>query len=316
VRVLRRIPGRFRGKPVVVIGMFDGVHRGHEAILSAAAKHRGAGKQVLVLTFDRHPLTTLAPHIAPHCLTTEAQRLAAIAGRGHVDLAVVVRFTRAFSLMTPAEFVKTVLVRRLGASHVTVGYDFRFGRGGKGDADLLRAMGAKLGFGVTVVPPVLEKGEPISSTRIRRLVSMGRVGAAARLLGRAFAVEGRTVRGRGLGRKLGFPTINVHPANELLPPPGAYVAVFGPDCLPAVANIGFRPTVERRARPPLLEVHLLGKVPRRVPPRPETRLLDFLRPEKRFRSLDALRAQIAADTALARASFGRARHLTRKRPGR
>jgi len=316
VRVHRAVPARFRGSPVVAIGMFDGVHRGHAAILGdAVARARASGRRSVVFTFDRHPLASLAPHIAPHCLMTGAQRLAALAACG-VDEAVVVRFTRAFSLITPADFVRRILVQRMGASHVTVGYDFRFGRGGKGDAELLSVMGARLGFGVTVVPPVLEKGEPISSTRIRRLVSMGRVRGAARLLGRPFAVAGRTVRGRGLGRKLGFPTINVRPANELIPPPGVYRARFGPRGLPAVANLGFRPTVERRARPPLLEVHLLGRVPRQVPGRPETLLLDFVRPERRFRSFDALRARIAVDVAAARAAFGRSATLTGKRRGR
>jgi riboflavin kinase/FMN adenylyltransferase len=243
------------------------------------------------------------------------QRLRAIAACG-ADRAVVIRFTRAFSLTRPSDFVGSILVRRLGASHVTVGYDFRFGRDGRGDAQFLLESGKRLGFGVTIIPPVMHKGEPISSTRIRRLVSMGRVASATRLLGRPFAIEGRTTKGRGLGTRLGFPTINILPANELLPPPGVYVARFGPGRLPGVANIGFRPTVEHRARPPLLEVHLLGSVPRRIPPRVETGLLGFIRPERRFRSLDALKTRISCDVRLARASLGLPRHLTRKRPGR
>lgn len=316
MRVHRSVPARFPGRPVVAIGMFDGVHRGHAVILrDAVTRARASGRPSVVLTFDRHPLASLAPHIAPHCLMTGGQRLTALAACG-VDEAVVVRFTRAFSLIPPADFVRKVLVRRMGASHVTVGYDFRFGRGGRGNAALLREMGARLGFGVTVVPPVLEKGEPISSTRIRRLVSMGRVGTATRLLGRPFSVAGRVVRGRGLGRKLGFPTINVRPANELIPPPGVYTARFGPRGLPAVVNLGFRPTVEYRPRPPLLEVHLLGRVPRPIPACPETGLLGFMRPELKFRSINALRARIAADVAAARAAFRKPTTLTGKRRGR
>ncbi len=282
------------------IGVFDGVHRGHAAILGTPRRvARTRGGRAVAVTFDRHPLATLAPAAAPRALMTLAQRVGALraAGAGRV---VVLPFTRALARLEPAAFVRRILVGRLRIADLVVGYDFHFGRGGRGDAALLIALGARLGFRVAVVPPVLDRGEPVSSTRIRRLVGLGRMPDAARLLGRPFALEGVRVHGRRLARRLGFPTINLVPRDGALPPYGVYaVRLAG---RPGVANLGLRPTVVRAAPGPLLEVHVLGRRVPRVPAgaRIAVELLRFMRPERKFAGLAPLRRAIARDAAAAR----------------
>jgi riboflavin kinase/FMN adenylyltransferase len=286
---------------VATIGVFDGVHLGHRVVLDRTlARARATGREPAVITFDRHPLATLAPRAAPRCLMTLPQRLRAFAALGF-RTAVMLRFDRRLADLSAKAFVRRVLVRRLGVAELVVGYDFHFGRGGAGDAALLGRLGDRLGFRVTVAPPRLRRGEPVSSTRIRKLVILGNVTEAARLLGRPYAIEGRIVRGRRLGRRIGFPTINLAPRNDLLPRHGVYAARLGPGRAPAVVNLGVRPTVDRGRTEPLLEAHVLGP----PPPLPsgrtvEAELVSFLRPERRFPDLAALTRQIARDAARAR----------------
>lgn len=290
-----------RGPVVATVGVFDGVHRGHRAILRATlAAARRRGGTAVVMTFDRHPLATLAPAAAPRRLMTLEQRLARLAAAG-VPACAVLPFDRRVAALPAEAFVRRVLVGRIRARHLVIGYDFHFGRGGRGDAALLAVLGGRLGFSVATVPPVLAGGEPISSTRIRRLVALGRLPHAARLLGAPFALSGARVHGRRLARRLGFPTINLDPAGACLPPFGVYAVRLGADRRPGVANLGVRPTVERRPRRPLLEVHVLGRPPaipagRQV----EAEFVRFLRPERAFPSLEALRRQIGRDVAAAR----------------
>ncbi len=310
MRVWRGLPparGAPRGRVVATIGVFDGVHRGHQAILrETLAAARATGALPLVITFDRHPLATLAPRLAPRSLMTLDQRLAGMAALGF-PAACVLRFDRRLAALPAEAFVRRALTGRLHLAHLIVGYDFHFGRGGRGDAVLLAKLGSRLGFGVAVVPPVLAAGEPISSTRIRRLVALGAMPAAARLLGRPLALTGLHRPGRRLARRLGFPTINLQPENELLPPFGVYAVAVGDAARPAVANLGVRPTVDRRRRLPLLEVHTLGTPPASRPGRRhQVALIRFLRPERKFQSLSALARQITRDVAAAR----RALHLT------
>jgi riboflavin kinase/FMN adenylyltransferase len=309
MRIIHGFPparGRLAGPLAATIGVFDGVHLGHLAILRAtlarARKIRGTG---LVITFDRHPLKTLAPHVVPHCLMTLEQRLAEFE-RLKFRHCVVLPFTAALANLTASAFVHRVLARRLGISELVVGYDFHFGRCGTGDAALLKRLGENAGFGVTVVAPALHRGEPISSTRIRRLVSLGNVAEAARLLGRPPALAGTRVKGRRLGRRLGFPTINIQPANELLPPYGVYAVKLGRKAHAGVANLGVRPAVTPPGCPPLIEVHCLSTPPRIPPGRPvEVALLRFMRPERDFPGLAALKNQISRDVAGARRFFAR-----------
>jgi riboflavin kinase/FMN adenylyltransferase len=280
------------------IGVFDGVHRGHLAILRRTL--RGAKLrqgQAAVITFDRHPLRTLAPRLAPRCLQTLEQRLVSLAKLGFNHI-FVMPFLPGLARLGPRQFVESILARRLNLAELVVGYDFHFGHGGKGDARLLARLGLTAGFRVAVVPPVLDRGEPVSSTRIRRLVALGKLPEAARLLGRPYSLTGRRVRGAGRGRKLGFPTINIRPENESLPPLGVYAVRLGSKGTPGVANLGFSPTFAGHRAAPILEVHVISRFqPARLPKYMEIALLKFLRPERRFSNFDALRRQIARDKA-------------------
>lgn len=293
---------RRTARPVATIGVFDGVHRGHLAILRATLRRaRATGGSAVAITFNRHPLKILAPRVAPHSLMTLRQRIDALRAAGFSRI-IVLAFTRRLAALTAEEFVRRVLVKRFRIAGLAVGYDFHFGRGGSGDAVLLGRLGMEYGFAVEVVPPALRGGEPISSTRIRRLVKLGKMREAAALLGRPFAITGVHVRGKALGRTLGFPTVNVRPANELLPPFGVYAVRAGRR--PGVANLGIRPAVEPRARRPLLEIHFLAAPPRPRYGRPVgVEMLGFLRPERHFPDLSSLRRQIAADAAFARRSL-------------
>jgi len=311
VIVVRTFPPRLPGPGpwAAAVGVFDGVHRGHRAILAQTVRRaRAIRGRAAAVTFDRHPLATLAPHVAPRCLMTLGQRLTRFDELGF-DAAVVLPFSRRVAAMTAPAFVQRVLSGRLHVAEVVVGWDFHFGRGGMGDGALLTALGDCLGFRASVMPPVLDRGEPVSSTRIRKLVALGRVAEARRLLGRPPVVEGTVVRGRRLARRLGFPTINLRPANVLLPRFGVYVVRLAGR--PGVANLGVRPTVKPATRVPLLEVHCLAA----APPAPAGRrfqveLLAFLRPERAFRDLEALAAAIRRDTHAARTFF---RGLTGRR---
>jgi riboflavin kinase/FMN adenylyltransferase len=315
VIVVRTFPPRLPGsRPwAAAIGVFDGVHRGHAAILAETLRRaRAIGGRAAVVTFDRHPLATLAPHVAPRCLMTLDQRLARFAALGF-GAAVVLPFNCRVASMTAPAFVRRVLAGRLHAAEIVVGWDFHFGLGGTGDGALLTEMGDCLGFRATVMAPVLDRGEPVSSTRIRKLVALGRVAEAARLLGRPLAIEGPVVRGRRLARRLGFPTINIRPTNELLPRFGVYVVrlISGRGrSIPGVANLGLRPTVKPATRAPLLEVHGLVAPPPAPPGRRcSVEFLAFLRPERAFPDLEALTAAIRKDTEAAR------HHLTAGRRG-
>lgn len=286
------------------IGVFDGVHRGHAEILGILRRRaRAAGGRAVAITFDRHPLSILAPAAAPRAIMTLAQRVAALRRHGAARV-VVLPFTRALAGLAPEAFVRRVLVARLRVTDLVIGYDFHFGRGGRGDARVLTALGARHGFRVTVVPPVLDRGEPVSSTRIRRLIALGRMADAARLLGRPFALEGARVRGRRLARRLGFPTFNFTPRDGVMPPFGVYAVRL--DGRAGVANLGVRPTVEQPGVRPVLEVHLLGRSLPSIPAgtRRETALLRFQRPERKYAGLPALRRRIALDAAAARRFLG------------
>lgn len=236
----------------VAIGVFDGVHLGHQAVLTGAARmaHGNAGLRAVALTFDVHPAAVLAPERAPLtiCSVDQRTRLIERCGGG-VDDVVIVHFDRAFAALSPDDFVRTILLDRLGASHVFVGHDFRYGHNRAGDDETLKAEGAQFGFTVDVVEPVVVDGERVSSTRIRSLVQAGDIDAASRLLGHEFAVAGTVVHGKKLGREIGFPTANVRPADvrQLLPADGVYA---GYTILPdgrrwrAAISVGTNPTTD------------------------------------------------------------------------
>lgn len=245
---------------VVTVGTFDGVHRGHRAVLeeiSRRAQER-EGRSVLV-TFHPHPLRIVRPEHAPPLLTTPAEKKEILAESG-LHWAVFLPFTEALSRLAPREFVERILVGRIGVTELVIGYDHGFGHGRAGDADLLREIGREFGFSVDVVPPVEVGGEAVSSSGIRRAVAAGDLGGAAAALGRPYAVRGIVVRGDGRGRTLGFPTANLHVGDpdKLLPPPGIYavhVAVRRLGTVPGALHLGPRPTFQ--GSPPSVEVYLL-----------------------------------------------------------
>jgi len=284
----------------VALGVFDGVHLGHRAILGLAVTRARAGDmRSIACTFDPHPVEVLQPGRAPLLITTLEERLALIEGCG-LDEAVVLPFTRDLASMEPEAFVKDVLVARLGARDVVVGFNHRFGRGARGDAALLASLGERLGFRTHVAEPLLVDGVAVSSTEIRGALQRGDLGLATRLLGRAYTLSGTITHGAGRGRTLGFPTANVLPTRPVLVAPGVYacMAEWAGRKERAVVNVGVRPTFGETAL--AVEAYLLdfsGDI------YGQTMTLSFIsriREERRFPSVEALRAQIDADAAEAR----------------
>src|ERR1700745_3880770 len=244
-------------QPVLALGNFDGVHRGHQKILERL--HRVAaerGSTSVVMTFDPHPPRIVRPDKAPPLLMTKAQKLEAIAEAG-VQGAAIVRFTPELSRWEPEAFVKTVLVDWLHVSEVWVGANFLFGHDRTGNFSMLRDLGGRHGFKAEKIDPVRYKDFVVSSTRVRRLVSEGRMDEAGALLGHEYMLDGIVVRGDQRGRTIGFPTANLCTDNELLPPHGVYAttARVGEIVHASVTNIGTRPTVDRSGRT-VVETHI------------------------------------------------------------
>jgi riboflavin kinase / FMN adenylyltransferase len=292
--------------PVLALGNFDGLHRGHikiiERVRRVAAERGGTA---LVLTFDPHPPRVVRPDKAPPLLMTLDQKLDALERAGIQGVAVVT-FTHQLSRWEPETFVKKVLVDWLHVAEVWVGADFLFGRDRTGNFTLLRALGARAGFRAEKIDPVRYKEFVVSSTRIRRLVAEGRVDEASALLGHHFYLDGAVVRGAGRGRELGIPTANLATENELIPPHGVYAttASVGGVVYPSVTNIGLRPTFETSARA-TIETHILGLNTDLYGQRVRLGFVQRLRDERRFADVDALKAQIEADVRRAGRLFDR-----------
>ncbi len=261
----------------VAVGFFDGVHLGHRRIFERA----GAA-----LTFRNHPLSLLDKARAPRLIMSAEERIAAIRACG-VEKIVMLDFTRELASLPPGEFIAKYIVG-LGGSKVFCGEDWRFGRGGSGDADFLR----KAGIEVEVVPYAFCDGERISSSRIRSSLEGGEVSLANRMLGRRFKVKGSVFSGKGAGRLIGFPTVNIAPEGlELFLPLGVYEVIAGGKR--AIANYGMAPTMGEYAwKRPVLEVHLPEAPQEDIS---EVELVEFVRPERKFASLEDLRRQIAED---------------------
>lgn len=308
MRILRRIPKRPLDLPRVVaaIGIFDGVHRGHQAILKKAVSRARALKGTPVgVTFDPHPLAVLNPSLVPTPLLSLGQRLDRFSELG-IRLALVIPFTPAFSRWSPRLFVDRVLVRGLRVREVVVGHDFGFGKERAGSVRSLRLLGAQAGFKTRVVPPVRIGGERISSRRVREFIREGDLRRAERFLGRPVTVSGQVVRGAGRGKGLGFPTANLKVLAGVLPAEGVYgvrVQAQG-RWYGGMANLGWRPTFQRANGPtgqrPLLEVHLFGRHRPLYGSRLEIQFLRWLRSERRFHSPEALVRQLKRDAAGAR----------------
>ena len=301
----------FGHSSVLAIGNFDGIHLGHQAILRATVERAHVLNAVpTALTFDPSPRKVLRPETAPPRLSTNAQRMEWFKALG-LEAVVVLPFTLDLARLSPGEFVEKILVRDLHGKAVLVGEDFRFGHKQAGDVKLLSELGSKHGFDVGIIPPVVCRGEVVSSTIIRREVAEGDVSHAARLLGRPFVLTGEVVSGTGTGRKFTFPTLNLAVEQELLPARGVYVTRA---CLDgetrshrSVTNIGFRPTFNGSSLS--VETHLLDFQPATAPKRMEVRFWKRLREEKKFSGPEELRMQIAADIARASAFFSRLRRF-------
>jgi len=297
---LASIPGPIH----LAIGVFDGVHLGHRAVLERALREaRQQGGNAVAVTFDPHPARVLRPEKAPHLLTSTAHKIRLIREIG-IKHILVQPFTREFADTEPAQFIRD-LVAACQLREICVGHEWCFGKDRAGNLALMAELGKQLGFDEVGVPAVQVDGEVVSSTVIRRSIEAGELAKAGRLLGRPYAILGTVVRGQQLGRKLGFPTANVAAHNEQFPPNGVYAVRVrgdrtGGEEWKGVANIGVRPTIANSAGERLLEVHLLDFSSEIYGDDIEVTFTRFLRPEQKFPSLDALKEQIASDAAEAR----------------
>jgi riboflavin kinase/FMN adenylyltransferase len=288
------------GPSVVALGAFDGIHLGHRAILGeAVARGKAADALVVACTFDRHPMEVLRPDRAPLPIATLAERLDLIAETG-VDVTLVLAFTAELAAMEPEAFVSEILVGRLHAREVVVGFNHTFGRAARGDAALLRTLGGPVGLVTHVVPPLHVDGVTVSSSEIRALLKAGDVGRAARYLGRPYSIAGTVTRGAGRGRTLGFPTANLDPERPLLVPTGVYAcrAEIETEPHPAVVNVGVRPTFGEDTL--AIEAYLMDFAGDLYDRRLRLHFVARLRGEQKFPSVEDLRAQIDRDVAAAR----------------
>jgi riboflavin kinase/FMN adenylyltransferase len=291
---------------VLALGNFDGLHRGHMKIIDRVRRRAGErGGMPAAMTFDPHPPRVVRPDKAPPLLMTIDQKMEAL-GRAGMQGVALVRFTHEMSLWEPEAFVRTVLVEWLHVTEVWVGANFLFGHDRAGTFSVLRSLGARYGFRAEKIDPVRYKDFVVSSTRVRRLVSEGRVDEAGALLGHHYFIDGLVTRGAGRGRGIGFPTANLKTDNELIPPAGVYAtaATIGGIVHPSITNIGMRPTfgdVETTT----IETHVFDFDKDLYDARLRLAFVQRMRDERAFPDVDALRAQIEADARSARRLFGR-----------
>ena len=292
--------------PVLALGNFDGLHRGHRKILDrvtrVASEH---GATPVVMTFDPHPPRVVRPDKAPPLLMTKAQKLEGLAEAG-IQGAAIVRFSHDLSTWDPETFVRSVLVEWLHVAEVWVGANFLFGHDRAGNFSLLRSLGARYGFRAEKIDPIRYKDFVVSSTRVRRLLGEGRVDEAGALLGHQYCIDGTVMAGDRRGRTIGFPTANLCTENELVPPHGVYAttALVAGVVYPSVTNIGVRPTVDASGRT-VVETHVFNFDRDVYGTSLRIGFVQRLRDERRFDSLDALKEQIAADVRRARVLFDR-----------
>jgi riboflavin kinase/FMN adenylyltransferase len=290
--------------PVLALGNFDGLHRGHlkivERVRRGAAEHGGTP---MAMTFDPHPSRVVRPDKAPPLLMTKAQRLEALEHAG-IRAVAVVRFTPEVAHWEPEMFVRTVLVDWLRVSEVWVGANFLFGHERSGNFSVLRTLGQRYGFRADKIDPVRYKEFVVSSTRIRRLVTEGRMDEAGALLGHQFYIDGVVVEGKRRGREIGFPTANLQTENELLPPNGVYATTVTIDGVvhPSITNIGVRPTFGESTNT-TVEAYVMGYSGDLYGQLIRLGFVQRLRDERKFEDVDALRAQIEADRRRAERLF-------------
>ncbi len=294
-------PGRYDGC-VVTVGNFDGVHLGHQALIGSVRRQADELNAIaLVYTFDPHPLSLLNPSACPPSLTDFEQKAELLEGLG-VDVLVRVRFDREYAGLEPQWFAQTLLGDTLGASQLWVGSDFAFGKGRKGDMAMLRAFGARAGYGVNCLDPVVIEGTRASSTSVRAAISSADFQLAQTILGRPYSLHGNVGRGQGRGMELGFPTANITAREQCLPTPGVYSAwaqIDGGEPRMAAVNVGDNPTFGggeiRGGGEILVEAHMPGLEGELYGHTVKLRFVSKIRGEIAFASVEALTAQIEAD---------------------
>lgn len=291
---------------VLTLGVFDGLHLGHQRIMQAVVERARAVDAVpTAITFDPHPRAVLYPESAPPLLQTLDQRLANFEILG-IEQAIVIRFNREFAAQDAEQFLQNVVHERLQAKEVYLGKGFAFGKNRAGNIDLLRQMSARLGFFADEIPEICLRGARISSSKIRRLLAEGKVNLSRRMLGRPYGIEGQIIHGAQRGRTIGFPTANLKPRNRVVPKFGVYAtaALINGRWRRSITNVGVRPTFENESEPSIetyvfdFDGNLYGNVLR-------VRFLHRLRDEKKFGGIDELKAQIQKDTRRALLYFKR-----------
>lgn len=303
-RSLAEIPADF-GPTVVSVGNFDGVHCGHQHVLKEVVQRgRQTGSRAVAVTFEPHPLRILRPDVAPKLITPPPRKEALLAQTG-LDALLVIPFTRDFSMTAAAEFARRILAGMLRAREVHEGENFHFGHKAAGTTVQLAELGRACGFAVKSYPVMMLRGEPVSSSHIRKLLREGKVSRARHLLGRAFSITAAPGRGRGYGHKYTVPTINLSRYDELVPGDGVYVTRTRVDneTFNSVTNIGNRPTFGADSY--AIETHLLDFHPLDVTAQTEVEIsfLQWRRPEIKFPSVEALREQIGKDVRRAQRYF-------------
>ncbi|MFH1858110.1 MAG: bifunctional riboflavin kinase/FAD synthetase [Candidatus Omnitrophota bacterium] len=292
-------------RPVVTLGAFDGIHRAHQSLLRRIIQrsHRLGGTSIL-LTFHPHPVKVLKPRTSFTALTCLPHRLKLLDSLG-LDVCVVIPFTKHLSRLSASSFIKKFLVEKLRIRELWVGFDYVFGKGRRGNFRLLKKQGRRYGFAVRRLAEMKYRGTLYSSTRIRTLVAKGNLAEATRFLGRPHSLYGTVVRGRGRGKRLGCPTANLRPCHDAIPPRGVYaVTAFLQGKKRArpylgILNIGYRPTFEKR-KAQVIEVHLLDYRGTLYGKKMEVSFLKRIRPEKKFKSAEALMTRIRCDERAAR----------------
>jgi riboflavin kinase / FMN adenylyltransferase len=296
---LSRLPGPL----FLAIGVFDGVHLGHQAVVSTSAEHaQAANGTPVVVTFDPHPEKILRPETAPHLLTATRHKIALIRDLG-VEHLLIITFDKQFAATEPEDFVQQLVKHSKPLREICVGHEWSFGKNRRGNLELLKKLGAQFDFNVVGIPPVTVNGELVSSTAIRQAIEVGDLRKAAAMLGREYMILGSVVKGDNLGKKIGFPTANLSAHNEQFPPNGVYFAESKLDGVvyPGVVNLGYRPTISFGESERILEIHLFDFEREIYGENLEVRFIRYLRPEKKFESIEALTRQIEADVKQARA---------------
>jgi riboflavin kinase / FMN adenylyltransferase len=309
MEILRSISelARLNGPLFLAIGVFDGVHRGHQAVISTSADHaKAANGTPVVVTFDPHPEKVLRPQSGPRLLTATPHKIALIRALGVRHL-LIMTFDKQFAATEPEDFVEQLATHSKPLREICVGHEWSFGKNRRGNLELLKKLGVKFDFGVIGVPEIKANDEVVSSTGIRQAIEKGDFARAAAMLGREYTILGTVTHGDNLGKKIGFPTANLSAHNEQFPPNGVYAAVarMTDGIHLGVVNLGVRPTVASGESERVLEIHLFDFNRDIYGKDVEVRFVKFLRPEKKFESVEALVAQIRRDADQARELFAR-----------